>query len=268
MGISDLIPGVSGGTIALILGIYHELIASINGMFTKEWKKHSSFLLPIGIGIGIAVLTISHLMEWLLAQYPEPTFSFFLGLIIGIIPTLLKDINYKQNFTFVHYFLFVLAAFLVAATVFVKGNEMAGIISELTWNDYILLFFGGWLASSAMILPGVSGSFVFLLLGVYPTVINALSSLNFPVIFTVGLGIIIGLVLTSRLITILLVNYRIETYAVMVGFIVGSIVVIFPGITPNILLIFLDILAFLMGLLSAYLLSSIERRKLAKKSAN
>ncbi len=96
MGISDLIPGVSGGTIALVLGIYQRLIAAINGLFTKEWKKHLVFLMPLVLGIIVALLSISHLIEWLLVAYPQPTFFLFLGLIIGIIPTLLKDIDYRQ----------------------------------------------------------------------------------------------------------------------------------------------------------------------------
>jgi len=265
MGISDLIPGVSGGTIALVLGIYQSLIAAINGLFSKQWKKHVIFLIPLGLGIVCALLTISHLVEWLLARYPQPTFFFFLGLIIGIIPTLLKDINYKQTFTPFHYVLLVMGAVLVAATILVKDNEMTAIMSSLGQSDYVLLFFAGWLASSAMILPGISGSFIFLLLGVYPTVINALSTLNLHVIITVGAGISIGLVLTSKLITFLLSKFKTGTYAVMIGFIIGSIVVIYPGISGDSFLFFISVLAFITGGLSAYLLSYIELKKTVVK---
>lgn len=266
MGISDVIPGVSGGTIALVLGIYQRLIAAINGILTKEWKKHIIFLIPVGLGIGIAVLTFSHLMEWLLAEYPEPTFFFFLGLIIGIIPMLLKEVNYKRNFTSVHYVLFAIAAVLVAITVLIKENEMAAVMSDLAWNDYLFLFIGGWLASSAMILPGISGSFVLLLLGLYPTVINAVSSINLPVIATVGFGVVIGLLLTSKLIAYLFVQYRIGTYAVMIGFVAGSIVVIYPGFSSNLAITIASIIAFLFGLLASYLLSIVEDKKLAPAS--
>ncbi|ARK31316.1 DUF368 domain-containing protein [Halalkalibacter krulwichiae] len=265
MGISDLIPGVSGGTIALVLGIYQSLIEAINGLFTNRWKQHVVFLIPLGIGIVLALLTISHLVEWLLVQYPQPTFFFFLGLIIGIIPTLLKDINYKQSFTPIHYVLLVLGAGLVAATIMVKDNEMATIMSNLGLSDYVLLFVAGWIASSAMILPGISGSFVFLLLGVYPTVINALSTLNIPVIITVGAGISIGLVLTSRFITFLLSRFKTGTYAVMIGFIIGSIVVIYPGVLSDRFLFIISVLAFIAGGLSAYILSYIELKKTVVK---
>ncbi|MDT8863008.1 DUF368 domain-containing protein [Alkalihalobacillus sp. MEB130] len=261
MGISDLIPGVSGGTIALVLGIYQSLLASINGLFSKQWKQHVMFLIPLGIGIVIALLTFSHLIEWLLAEYPQPTFFFFLGLIIGIIPTLLRDINYKQAFKPVHYGLLSLGAIMVGATFFVKDNELATVMSELVWSDYALLFFAGWIASSAMILPGISGSFVFLLFGVYPTVVNALSTFNLPVIITVGSGIALGLVITSRLISLLFKRFQIATYALMIGFILGSIVVIYPGLSGDLFLFFISVLAFISGGLSVYLLSYFEVKK-------
>ncbi|WP_372459133.1 DUF368 domain-containing protein [Alkalihalobacillus deserti] len=261
MGISDLIPGVSGGTIALVLGIYQPLIAAINGIFTKDWKKHLIFLIPLGLGIVLVLLSVSHLIEWLLVAYPQPTFFFFLGLIIGIIPTLLKDINYKQSFKPIHYVLLAIGAIVVGATIFVKETELASIMSNLVWSDYVLLFFAGWLASSAMILPGISGSFIFLLLGVYPTVINALSTFNLPIILTVGAGVAIGLVLTSKLITYLLAKFKTGTYAVMIGFIVGSIIVIYPGIASDNYLFFISIFAFCVGWICAFLLSYFEGKK-------
>ncbi len=261
MGISDLIPGVSGGTIALVLGIYHSLISAINGLFSREWKKHVLFLLPLGLGIGVALLSISHVIDWLLAEYPQPTFFFFLGLIIGIIPLLLKEIQYRQSFRPLHYVLLAIGAVIVGSTVLINRNELTAVMSHLGWTDYALLFAAGWLASSAMILPGISGSFIFLLLGVYPTVINALSTFNIPVIITIGSGIAIGLVLTSKLISIMLVKFKIATYAVMIGFIFGSIVVIYPGIEANIPLFLVSVLSLVAGTFCAYLLSCFEAKK-------
>ncbi|GAE37153.1 DUF368 domain-containing protein [Halalkalibacter akibai] len=264
MGISDLIPGVSGGTIALVLGIYQDLIGAINGLFTKDWKRHLLFLLPLGLGIGLALLSVSRLIEWLLAEFPQPTFFFFLGLIIGIIPALLKEIDFKRTFVLRHYILLGIGAMIVASTLFIKDNEVA-VIGGLSLVDYLFLFMAGWLASSAMILPGISGSFIFLLLGVYPTVINALSTLYLPVLITVGIGVAFGLVLTSKLISYLLVQFKTGTYAVMIGFIIGSIVVIFPGITGNNLLILISAFAFVAGGLSAYVLSYLEVKKTVAK---
>lgn len=261
MGITDLIPGVSGGTIALVLGIYQNLLAAINGLFTREWKKHIMFLLPLGIGIVTALLTVSRLVEWLLAEYPQPTFFFFLGLVIGIIPKLLQDIDFRRSFRGGHYVLLLFGALIVGLTIFVKDDELAPVMTNLAFSDYAILFFAGWLASSAMILPGISGSFIFLLFGVYPTVVNALSTINIPVIITVGAGIAIGLLATSRIIAWLLRQCKAGTYAVIIGFIVGSTIVIYPGINEDRFLLLISVLTFLLGGGCALLLSRFEQRK-------
>lgn len=199
IGASDVVPGVSGGTIALLVGIYERLIEAINGLLTKDWKKHVIFLIPVGLGMGIAILTLSHLLSWLLEVFPQPTFFFFLGLIFAIIPTLLAEVEYKTNFRVPHYVLLLIATAAVAATGFVGDKETA-VMTNLTLGDYLFLFLAGWLASSAMILPGISGSMVLLLMGVYVTAIDAIKTFNLPVIFVVGFGVVIGLLLTSKLI--------------------------------------------------------------------
>ncbi|BAB05788.1 DUF368 domain-containing protein [Halalkalibacterium halodurans] len=261
MGISDLVPGVSGGTIALILGIYQSLITAINGLTTKQWKKHVMFLIPLVIGIGLALLTVSHIISWLLNEYPQPTLFFFIGLIIGIVPTLLKDINFIQSFTPIHYGVLLLGAIIVGATTLLKDSSPTTIMDQLAIGDYILLFFAGWLASTAMILPGVSGSFIFLLLGVYPTVIQALSTFNLAVLFTVGIGIILGLGITSRLISYLFVQYKTATYALMIGFIAGSVFVIYPGMAGDFFLISLSVIAFALGGGTAYMLHIYKNKQ-------
>lgn len=93
MGISDLIPGVSGGTIAFILGIYDDLLASISGFFSRHWKKHIGFLLPLAIGIGAALLSLSRVMEYLLKNHYAPTQFFFIGLIVGVLPFIAKKLT-------------------------------------------------------------------------------------------------------------------------------------------------------------------------------
>ncbi|WP_232718537.1 DUF368 domain-containing protein [Bacillus sp. FJAT-45037] len=265
MGISDIIPGVSGGTIALVLGIYHSLIAAINGLFSKNWREHILFLIPVGLGILLALVSVSHTIEWLLVEYPEPLFYFFLGLIIGVVPFLLKDINYKQTFQPYHYVVLLIGAILVGSTYFITSDELANVMTQLTWSDYAFLFIAGWLASSAMILPGVSGSFVLLLIGVYPTVIHALSNMVIPIIIVVGIGVLVGILTTSRLITVLFQNHKISTYALIIGFILGSTIVIFPGIPDQPVLVIISLLSFILGGASVSTLSSFSiKKELAK----
>ncbi|MBB5172295.1 DUF368 domain-containing protein [Texcoconibacillus texcoconensis] len=258
MGTSDLIPGVSGGTIAMVLGIYQRLIAAINGLFSKEWKKHVTFLIPLGFGVALALVSISNVMDWLLSYYPQPTYFFFLGLIIGIIPFLLKTIDYRRTFSSRHYLLLIIAATLISLTMFIDDNQMARSTDSLVTADYIRLFFSGWVASSAMILPGVSGSFVFLLFGTYELIIASLSSFQLEVLVIVAAGIGIGVLVTSKIIHFLLARFTTATYATMTGFIIGSIFVIFPGISDDFGLLIVSIVTFFVGAYCALLLGRLE----------
>src|SRR5690625_5504478 len=103
MGMSDIVPGVSGGTIAVLLGIYDRLIASINGLFSKEWKRHLGFLIPLGIGAGLALFSLSHLMEWLIDTYPVLTFYTYISLFIFVLSYLFYEYLSKYYFYFIYY---------------------------------------------------------------------------------------------------------------------------------------------------------------------
>lgn len=230
MGISDLIPGISGGTIAVVLGIYDRLLAAISGFFSKEWKKHLGFLIPLAVGMGSAILILSRVIEFLLARYYEPTQFFFTGLILGVLPFILRKAEARTKFKTVHVVALLISAGLLASTAFLRTDATADPITTLTWASGIGLFLSGWLASMAMLLPGISGSFVLLLLGAYSTAIAALSSLNLGIIAVIGAGVVIGFVVSSRLIRYLLDRSPHMTYSVIIGLIIGSIVVVFPGI--------------------------------------
>src|SRR5690625_6678166 len=128
-------------------------------------------------------------MEWLLIHHPEPTFYFFLGLIIGVLPLLLNVADAKTTFKVQHIVILLISATLIGLMIFLNEEEGA-IITSRTTSTYILLFFSGALGSAAMVLPGISGSFILLLIGVYPTVISAVSNFEFDVIIVTGAGIL------------------------------------------------------------------------------
>lgn len=258
MGTSDLIPGISGGTIAVLLGIYDELISSINKLFSRDWAKQLGFLVPLGIGMGAALKLLSDLMDFLLKNHTEPTYFLFLGLIIGIIPFLFKEADVKSTFQTKQYVLLIVGIILIASLTPFKNPDQGNAIAELSPSTYVLLFIGGFLASAAMILPGISGSMVFLILGLYPTVIGALKDLQFDRIAVIGLGVVIGIVLMSKVIHYFLKHYRTSTYALIIGAVIGSIVVVFPGFAGDTFSLILSIVTFGVGLLIAFLLSKIE----------
>ena len=259
MGISDLIPGVSGGTIAFILGIYDRLLESISGFFSREWKKHLGFLVPLGIGIVITLLLFSRVIEYLLEQHYEATQFFFMGLIIGVIPYIMKQAEVKKNFTVRHLVILVVIGAALAVTAFIPTEEDLAPITSLTLPVFFLLFFSGWLASMAMLLPGISGSFILLLLGVYSTAINALSSLNIPVAMAIGAGVIVGFIVSSKAIQYLLANFTYVTYAAIIGLILGSLFVVFPGFSADSTTLITSLITFALGLVFTLLFSSPKK---------
>src|SRR4051812_31455184 len=180
MGISDLIPGVSGGRIAFILGIYDELLAAISGFFSRNWREHIGFLLPLGIGIGATLLLFSRVIEYLLKNYSVPTHYFFMGLVIGVLPFITKQAGVNRYFKWQHLIVVLVVGGALASLAFLKPLDTA-VITSLTASNAIGLFFAGWAGSMAMLLPGISGSFILLILGVYSTVIGALSNFNLPI---------------------------------------------------------------------------------------
>lgn len=257
MGASDVIPGVSGGTIAVLLGIYDRLIAAINGFISKDWKKQLGFLIPLGIGVVTAILLLSHVIKWLFEHYPAPTQFFFLGLILGVLPYLFHKADVKSNFQSKHVVLLIIGVIVVGSMVFFNAGE-GSVIENKTMSTYVLLFFSGFIASSAMILPGISGSFMLLIIGVYKTVLVGVSNFQLDVIAVTGVGIVIGIVVMSKIINFFLNNYYTGTFAIIIGSVIGSIFVVFPGWPVSTALILLSVVTFAVGLAVAYILGKVE----------
>ncbi|WP_421102681.1 DUF368 domain-containing protein [Sporosarcina psychrophila] len=264
MGISDLIPGVSGGRIAFILGIYDELLASISGFFSRNWKKHIGFLLPLGIGIGITLLLFSKVIEYLLKNQPAPTQYFFMGLVVGVLPFITKQAGVKRNFTWQHFIVILLVGGALASLAFIKPQDTA-VITSLTASNAIGLFFAGWAGSIAMLLPGISGSFILLVLGVYSTVIGALSNFNLSIIVVIGAGIIVGFIVSNKAISYLLKHFKYIMFAVIIGLIVGSLFVIYPGIPESGTPFVMSVIAFFTGLVVANMFNSQNKTSIVNK---
>lgn len=259
MGISDLIPGVSGGTIAFLLGIYDRLLTSISGVFSKDWRKHIGFLLPLVIGMGGALLLFSRVINFLLKHYFSPTQFFFIGLIVGILPFMARQAKMKTTFKAKHYLILLVVGILLAMTAFIAPATDT-VITSLSFKNIIMLFLSGWAASTAMLLPGISGSFVLLLLGMYSTAIAALSDFNIPIMIFIGLGVVLGFVISSKVIHFLLSNHATLTFSIIIGLIAGSIFVIFPGMPEGGTPFVMSGVSLIMGLLVSNLFSETEEK--------
>lgn len=256
MGASDIVPGVSGGTIAVVLGIYDRLIEAINGLFSREWKKHLKFLIPLGLGVGVAILLLANLINYLFKHYPEPTQFFFLGLIIGVLPYLTHKADMKHNFKGKHYAILLVGVIIVGSMAFFQTAKTEP-IQNFTASTYLLLFFSGFIASSAMILPGISGSFILYVIGIYSTVTKGIEDLNLLVIGVVGVGVLLGIISMSKIVKYFLENYTSGTFALIIGLVIGSIFVVFPGI-PEASVLAISAITFIGGLAAAWLLGRVE----------
>ncbi|HEH1880743.1 TPA: DUF368 domain-containing protein [Staphylococcus aureus] len=264
MGTSDLVPGVSGGTIALLLGIYNQFIASISGIFSRRFWPSFTFLIPIIIGMLLAMGSLSNLFNYLLSQHHIPTMFFFGGLIIGIVPYLLKISNYKTSLTTKHYMMVIAGiAILIVITLMNNGDKHAGETLTLSTSLIIKYFIAGMCASSAMLLPGISGSFMLLVFGVYGTVMLAISEvvkLNFaglPILLAVGFGVLAGFIISSKIIQYFLTHHKLMTFALIIGFVVGSLFAVFPGLPTNIVMWFVSLVVFIIGFIVSLTLGRI-----------
>ena len=225
MGIADVIPGISGGTIAFVTGIYDRLISSLSllkfsliplvfkGKF-KEFSKQIDFALfiPLGIGILTSIFFFSKIITSVLISHPSVTYSFFFGLILSSAIVLLHKIN-RIN---VENVIFLILGFLFAYSI------SSVHILEIT-NSLPIIFFSGAIAISAMLLPGISGAFILLLLNQYQFILNSVQDLNLAVLIVFALGAITGLLAFSRFIHYLLTRYKSIALAALVGVMLGAL---------------------------------------------
>ena len=252
VGIANIIPGVSGGTIAVVLRIFDQMIDAINNFF-KEPKKHIKFLIPLFLGALIGILIFSKIIEVSLAKESLPTSMFFVGLVVGSIPLIFSQA--KKNPVKPIYYLFALISFLIVVFIsFLKEptSSSTNITITIPWLIKILIY--SMIASASMVVPGISGSFVMVLLGIYniiltsisnliPTIIDGIKIMTetgflegvkyiilsdvFITLLVAGIGIVLGIILISKIIAFLLEKAFSITYFTILGLIFGSIFSIF-----------------------------------------
>lgn len=232
MGAADVVPGVSGGTIAFISGIYEELLTTISSVnlsalktlksegLKAAWKQiNGNFLLALLLGIAISVISLAKGISYLLAAHPILVWSFFFGLVLASILYVGKQIT---KWRVQEVAILLLAAILAYSITIVKPMVVGDDASLL------FLFLSGALAICAMILPGISGAFILVLLGAYETILNAVHARDMQTIAVVGLGTVFGLLSFSRVLKWLFNNYKNITLAALTGFILGSLNKIWP----------------------------------------
>ena len=268
MGIADAMPGISGGTIALLLGIYEELIRSISELklslffelkkgFNPFWKKlNGNFLLALVSGIGISLISFVKISANFLESFPLYIWSFFLGLIFATVNVIYKLINQWSSLNFFFLIISIIFSYFLSSFSIYETDEIS----------LLYILFSGVIASSAMILPGISGSLILVILGVYAYLIKSLDNLEMIVIFTFMSGALVGLLGFSRILKYLFNKHRDTTYTIMLGLVIGSIEKVWPwnksfSTELSNLNLFLSISLVILGFIIVILLERIKKIK-------
>ena len=262
IGIANIIPGVSGGTIAVILGIYDRLIESIASFFSNPLKRKEYFLFltKIFIGAGVSIVLLANIMDYLLKEQFNPTMFLFMGLIIGGIPIFVKThddmkISINRGLSFVLGISIVLGlAFLSKKYTQAESVDPEAII---TIGGYLIVGIAGFLAGGAMIVPGVSGSFILVLMGQYGIIITSIKNMDLKVLMIVGVGAICGVLIFSKIIKFLLKKNPALTYYFILGLIAASLFEIFPGMPLSNAGVLTGCCALFLGVITPFLLSKL-----------
>lgn len=237
MGAANVVPGVSGGTIALITGIYKEIIEALNSLMGKEtwkalfkgdfkgfWKQiHGTFLLWLAIGVVLSVFSLAKLMTYVLEHHPVQTWAFFFGLIVASAILMFKDIK----------------GWGIKEVLFTAGGVALGLLvctlsPTQTPDNWFFIFLCGAIAVCTMILPGISGSFILVIMGKYDYIMQAVADLNWSVLIVFALGCVVGILAFAKFLHWLLDHFEKQTMLVLLGFILGSLVKVWPWSNPEV----------------------------------
>ena len=269
IGIANIIPGVSGGTIALSMGVYEKIISAVNNV-RKDFKNSVKTLLPYVIGAVIGIVVLSFVIEYSLKNYELPTLMAFVGLILGGLPPIVKRVE-NEKFKFTHLISFILFALVIIVPTLIASNGEAVREVSFSFGFCILMFVLGVVGAASMVVPGVSGSMILMMLGYYSVIlanitafIKALTAFNIPgmltccgILIPFGIGVLVGIVITSKLIEKLLNKYPNATMWGIIALVVTSPFAILWGVELNIhvLMLLASVVTFVIGFIVARKLS-------------
>ena len=231
IGGTMLVPGVSGGSMAIILGIYDELVSSVSS-FMKSKRKHFLFLLVFGVSGLVGMFLFSKPLLRLIEAYPMPMLYFFMGAVAGGVPLIFKQSQLKRfSVRGLFYVLLGLAIVLGLAVIPVSGGQSA---MDADLKGILYLALAGFIAAVALVLPGISVSYLLLVMGLYDELMRAISQFYMPFLIPLGVGLILVIILTTKILEKAMNSYPQPTYLIILGFVLGSMGEVFPGIPTGI----------------------------------
>ena len=260
IGAGAIVPGVSSGVLCVIFGIYEKLLDAVLNFF-KDIKQNIKFLFPIVLGVGIGVLLFSNMLNYLLYEFPIQTKAIFIGLIIGTIPSLIKEVNEKETFK-PQNVIYLLIALAIGIITVVLENRMH-IITNIDNMSIMYLVMCGVIMSVGIVVPGVSSTIILMLLGVYSVYLQSVANLYLPVLIPLGIGLILGSIIVMKLTKKLLETYYSQTFYSIIGFTIGSIFVLLPqGMT--VIEQVLCVLCIILGVYISHIPNAIKDFKTSK----
>ena len=231
IGAGAILPGISSGVLCVIFGIYEKLLDCVLNFF-KNVKKNFIFLFPIALGVFCGVLLFGNILKYVFYAFPVQSKFLFIGLILGSVPALLKKACTNQVFKF-KYLVYLLMSFFIGVLLVFLENKL-NISSATNEYSYLFIAFSGFLMSAGVIIPGISSTLILMLLGIYDAYLISISSLYLPFLIPLGIGLCVGSIICMRLVKFLLDKFHAQTFFCIIGFTLGSIFVIYPGISFDI----------------------------------
>jgi len=244
IGVAMLVPGVSGGTMAIILGVYDDMIHSVSSFF-KDIKNNFVFLLNIGIGGIIGVLAFSKLVEYALDNFKYPTMYLFIGVVVGGIPVLYQKADIRKGQA--KNWMFFGLGFIIVLIMSIYNGTIVNLANSTGILQFIFLFIAGIVISVALILPGISTSFMLLVLGLYDITIKAINDLYISYLAPIIIGLAFGTIATAKILENAMERKPSQTYMLILGFVTGSIIPVFPGFPEKTYEIIISAAAFILG---------------------
>ena len=254
-----IIPGVSGGTLAISLGIYEKTINVITHFF-KNFKENIIFIVNLGLGIVASIILGALILNYTFEHYPIPTIIFFIGLLIGSIPSLTKRVDLRNTLKISNIFYFLLGVSLVLGVYLFKGSSEVTFSNGFNLVQSIKLVLVGVVAAATLVIPGISGSFMLMILGYYKPILEVISETikfnnlgnNILILIPFGVGVLLGIIGIAKLIEYLLKNHETKTYYAIIGFLIASIIEIFASLfsyQASIIQVIISTILFILGLL-------------------
>ena len=260
IGAGAIVPGVSSGVLCVIFGIYEKLLDAVLNFF-KDIKHNIKFLFPIALGVGIGVLLFSNILNYFLYEFPVQTKSIFIGLILGTIPSLIKEVNEKETFKPQNVVYLLIALAIGMITVIVENQ--INIVSNGDKMSIMYLVMSGAIMSIGIVVPGVSSTIILMLLGVYSIYLQSVANLYLPVLIPLGIGLVLGSIIVMKITKKLLETHYGKTFYSIIGFTIGSVFVLLPqGMT--LLEIVLSVLCVVLGVYVSRIPDAIKNFRSSK----